>query len=385
MGDEAESSYGKMGGATSNQALNENKSKLTNIVGATFDAVADEIEDKRDNDEYYNNELSDFDMTAVMQIHDSILQEVEEMQDLLATRNPEALEAFVFLLNRLQLVGQHLNRARSQEKLSQTRASEKLRKKLSIKRKYAPISRAILYHRIRMEKKYFQLTKIKKSHHNDYEYEDTGREMEAEENESEREINRTEITGSDSSSSSSLSLPDTQSLLTDSILSLYSSNIRVNEFKQMAQSLGFLLSWKESYRESVIDSRRRNITYEELREQGDWFILFDKSLEMCRFVHGGMKFLDERAFRYHCCDIGLKEDRLYFRDIRQAATVYRTSDWGWEIECDNGQVKLASYDRITGRQGYSGRLLDEIEGNLNDITPPQSVLLDEPLYGVYKV
>ena len=40
-------------------------------------------------------------------------------------------------------------------------------------------------------------------------------------------------------------------------------------------------------------------------------------MELSRFVHGGVKFFDSRAFSEECCSMGVTDDRLYFRNIRQ--------------------------------------------------------------------
>ena len=34
----------------------------------------------------------------------------------------------------------------------------------------------------------------------------------------------------------------------------------------------------------------------------------------------------------------------------------RTADWGWRLDCDNGWVSLASFDRASGVHAYQGEL-----------------------------
>eukprot|EP01041_Mallomonas_annulata_P012421 gene12421-26127_t len=293
-----------------------------------------------DFDEHYNTDMSNVNANQVMAMHDGILEELTVMQDRLAVGDPEALTMFTELVTRLQNISYHLNRAKSLKKLAETRAMDQINGIRNFRRKYAPASRAARARLIREERTYLV----------DHRYR----------------------------VATSLS-PE----ISERILSAMNINIDGKSYEDLAEKLGILLTWKESYRESLKDSKRRCITFEELREQGDWYILFETTLEMARFVYGGTHFIDQRAFCDNLCSIGLNEDRLYFRNIRQAATVFRTPDWGWEIAADNGFVWLASFDRVRGREQYDGRLRAISEVAFEEVDLPDSPQLKEPYHSTF--
>ena len=78
-------------------------------------------------------------------------------------------------------------------------------------------------------------------------------------------------------------------------------------------------------------------------------IFFDNDRpEICRFVRGGTRFIDNRAFNDKFCAICLRNDRLLFKNINHPFTLYRTPNWGWRIISDGGHITLLSYDKAKG-------------------------------------
>lgn len=155
---------------------------------------------------------------------------------------------------------------------------------------------------------------------------------------------------------------------------------------QQLDSLGALMSWKQSYVASLRDSKRTYITYEELRAQGEWLICFESMVEVCRFTAGGYQFFDNRAFFEHCCDIVVHQDHLLFKDIRHGATVSRDPrDWAWIVKDDYTAVSLSSFDRRAGPQHYSGCLAFDENHHKRNIMPLMSPLLDIEMHQLLTV
>lgn len=183
-------------------------------------------------------------------------------------------------------------------------------------------------------------------------------------------------------------------ILQSNMLKLFTASIDLERCEYEANRSGSLLTWKQSYHASLQDSFRRYITYEELRAQGDWLITFSTEVEMCRFVDGGRKFIDNRAFRNKCCTIKLHEDRLLFSHIGQHATAYRTQDWGWELVCDNGFVTVESFDKRKGpsamplKTAYRSddhNINEEEEVEVASPSPLESPLIENPLNALFSL
>lgn len=88
---------------------------------------------------------------------------------------------------------------------------------------------------------------------------------------------------------------------------------------------------------------------QELREQGDWLILFATQVELLRFVHGGKKVTDNRAFKHRLGTFVATTSSFEVKEVGGKGTVERIqSDWGWEMKCSLGYVRVASYDRGRG-------------------------------------
>lgn len=142
------------------------------------------------------------------------------------------------------------------------------------------------------------------------------------------------------------------------------------------------LSWQESYFASKRDATRTSPTHSELRELGEWLILFGDQLETCRFVRGGYGFVDNRAFSSHWGTIRLQGELLTFAELGELALIRREpTDWGWLIQCNNGFVSLGSFDKCTGAVGYRGALRGCAHGGWRRIFPLISHLNDDTTFG----
>lgn len=170
----------------------------------------------------------------------------------------------------------------------------------------------------------------------------------------------------------------------ENVIKLMNKPMNVKLYSSHAMKHGRLLSWKNSYKESVIDSYRKQISYEELREQGDWLvsILRCSLFSVARFVHGGKKYITSYKFKSQPADIYVENDQLHIKQVNDILNVHRTKDWGWELSSDDRLVILHSFDRDKGIDSCLG--YDEITGlTVDTIMPLDSPLISAPLFNIY--
>ncbi len=118
-----------------------------------------------------------------------------------------------------------------------------------------------------------------------------------------------------------------------------SRSVDLRAEEAQAQQNGSLLTWKQSYLASLVDSRRAVCTAEELREQGSIAILFGNVLESMRFVRGGLCFFDNRCFVQRMGWFEILGAEFYVPQVGCSGQVLRSAkDWGWEFVCQQGFV-----------------------------------------------
>lgn len=128
------------------------------------------------------------------------------------------------------------------------------------------------------------------------------------------------------------------------------------------------------------------MTSQELREQGDWLILYAVELETVRFVHGGTRIIDNRAFKDRMGSFILTSGgkRFVVPEVGGCGVVRRSAaDWGWQLMCAKGFLRIASFDRCRGVSMHAGALKSDIRGQPWRPKPLTSALMHLPENGLY--
>lgn len=265
-------------------------------------------------DKDFYNSCTDYDMYQLESGQNDIVKELNQM-DKKVQKDSEKVDTSLLpiLIDRLRSVRNLMNRRFSLQKQEELRSIEEAKTKGLQRRRSAPASRAMISERIKRE--IIILDELRLIDADGYAF-----------------------------------IPD------EKCMGLYSQDLDVKAYMIEAEREGRLLSWKDSYIESIIDSYRRRITYEELREQGDWILSFMQmgDFSVARMVHGGKMFLTHHRFDNVPGDIVLEGSRMYIRQLKDGRSIQRTEDWGWELIADNRFVSMYSFDREKGYEATVG-------------------------------
>ena len=111
-------------------------------------------------------------------------------------------------------------------------------------------------------------------------------------------------------------------------------------------------------------------------------LYFAETLAFARVILGGRQLINNVSFIDVPANITIVDFRV--KGINDAVVwIFRTKDWGWQGNFDNGQCFFASFDRHSGHTKYLGHLAFTPDGIKLAYSPLMSPLKDLPLNGVY--
>ena len=157
-----------------------------------------------------------------------------------------------------------------------------------------------------------------------------------------------------------------------------------------------VLSWRESFIASMVDSKRCRITYEELRLQGDWLTHwnFSESAGISRVIRGGFGMINDRTFSLRPAPIHLgRYQMLVYTPMGTSPHPWRFhfirfKDWGWMGICGEGStdVCLRSFDRYTlSSTDGEAAVFHHNRGSDAVVRPLTTPLKDDPMNQLYKL
>ena len=113
-------------------------------------------------------------------------------------------------------------------------------------------------------------------------------------------------------------------------------------------------------------------------------LYFAETLAFARVISGGTQMINNISYFDSPANITINDFRV--KGINDAIVwVFRTKDWGWQGNFDNGQCFFASFDRRSGYLKYNGHLAYTPDGTRLQYTPLLSPLKDHPVNGLYSI
>ena len=157
-----------------------------------------------------------------------------------------------------------------------------------------------------------------------------------------------------------------------------------------------VLSWRESFIASKVDSSRCRITNEELRLQGDWLTHwnFSESAGISRFIRGGYGIINDRAFFERPAPVHLRRfEMLVYPPLNENPLPWRfhfirVKDWGWMGISSNSltDVCLCSFDRYSNSSTTGdATCTHQYHGTVAPVRPLTTPLKDDPMHQLYKL
>ena len=152
---------------------------------------------------------------------------------------------------------------------------------------------------------------------------------------------------------------------------------------------GRLLSWRQSYIASVVDSTRCRLTYEEMRLLGDWIAHAPRlgMLTTTRFISGGREVLSNISFHDVPGQVMLSSMSMVCSSMVRAAIIRSPHDWGWIALVRGSNFRFVSIDRNKGMARLSSKLERSAERRRRDdreiIQQLYTPLRDIPVNGLY--
>ena len=160
------------------------------------------------------------------------------------------------------------------------------------------------------------------------------------------------------------------------------------------EATGRVLSWRDSFIASKVDSKRCRISYDELRLQGDWLTHwnFSESAGISRIIRGGFGMINDRAFSLRPAPIHLGRYQMFvYTPLGSSPYPWRLyfirlKDWGWMGIGGDGSmdVCLCSYDRYTSLTSGIASCVHLSSGIDAVVRPLTSPLKDDPINQLYK-
>lgn len=157
------------------------------------------------------------------------------------------------------------------------------------------------------------------------------------------------------------------------------------------RSQGRLLSWRQSYIASVMDSTRCRLTYEEMRLIGEWIAHAPRlgMLTTLRFISGGHEILSNISFHDAPGRVGLSSISLHSDPTMRATFIRSPHDWGWVGLVRGSNFRFVSIDRNKGFATLTSKLERSAERKRRDgreiIQQLYTPLKDIPVNGLYVV
>lgn len=157
------------------------------------------------------------------------------------------------------------------------------------------------------------------------------------------------------------------------------------------RSQGRLLSWRQSYIASVMDSTRCRLTYEEMRLIGEWIAHAPRlgMLTTLRFISGGHEILSNISFHDAPGRVGLSSISLHSDPTMRATFIRSPHDWGWVGLVRGSNFRFVSIDRNKGFATLTSKLERSAERKRRDgreiIQQLYTPLKDISVNGLYVV